>query len=289
MNDQLLSLRQQIDTIDEQLIGLLKQRIGIVERVGELKNQSTPHLCPIRAGREARMIRQIVERFKGSHFSAVNAAAIWRLIIGASTHVESPLTISVLHNETEQGFIWLAREYFGPCITLIRQPNVKRVIGDVMENKAAIGLVPRLLASENNDWWGSLLQESADAPKIFASVPFILTEPESARMPQAFAIARLMPEDSGDDISFYALHTVHDLSQNRMQSCFTEAGISAQWHAIESPSTDYRLHLVELAGFIAPDHPGLEQFKETLGTSLIQASFLGAYAVPFAITNDQNT
>jgi chorismate mutase/prephenate dehydratase len=156
MTDALIPLREQIDTIDEQLIRLIKQRIAVVEKVGEVKKVTAPNLCPIRAGREA--IRSIAERFKGSSFSAATAAAIWRLIIGASTHAESKLVISVLYNEKEHDYFWMAREYFGPSVTIIKQPNVKRIISDVLEGKSTIGLLPNFSASDKDEWWAALVQ-----------------------------------------------------------------------------------------------------------------------------------
>ncbi len=287
MTDSLIPLREQIDAIDEQLIGLIKQRIAVVEKVGEFKKATAPNLCPIRAGREATMIRSIAECFKDSSFSAATAAAIWRLIIGASTHAESKLVISVLYTEKEHDYFWMAREYFGPSVTITKQPNVKRVISDVLEGKSTIGLLPNFSASDGDEWWASLVQAAADAPKIFAHLPFVFTDESAKRMPTALAIAKLLPEDSGEDVSFYVLNTANDVSQHRLQSSFTSANLIAQWHGISAPQMDSRLHLVELQGFIEPSHEQFKQFTDSLGASLLQTTFLGAHALPFTLASEE--
>ncbi len=287
MTDVLNPLREQIDAIDEQLISLIKQRISVVEQVGKFKKATAPNLCPVRAGREASMIRNIAESFKGSSFSAATAAAIWRLIIGASTHAESKLVISVLYNEKEHDYFWMAREYFGPSVTIIKQPNVKRIISDVLEGKSTIGLLPNFLANDGEEWWASLVQASADSPKIFAHLPFVFTDEAAKRMPTALAIAKLVPESSGEDTSFYVLHTPHDVSRNRLQSSFAAANLTAQWHGVLTPHPDSRLHLIEIKGFIEPSHEQFKQFTDSLGSSLLQVTFLGAHAIPFTLASEK--
>jgi hypothetical protein len=128
---------------------------------------------------------------------------------------------------------------------------------------------------------------AADSPKIFAHLPFIFTDEAAKRMPTALAIAKLVPESSGDDTSFYVLHTLHDVSQNRLQSSFSAANLTAQWHGVSTSHPDSRLHLIELKGFIEPSHEQFKQFTDSLGASLVQATFLGAHAVPFTLVSEE--
>lgn len=287
MTDELQTYRKQIDAIDERLIALLKERIAVVEQVGKHKQEHTPHLFPIRPAREAQLLRSIAKSFEGSAFNAATACAIWRLIIGASTHLESNLTLSVYATQDVQDYYWLAHEYFGPCATIIKQPHVKRVIGDVIEGKAAIGIVPTFSTSDETSEWSNLVQSAADAPKIFAHLPFVLAGEHMKTQPTAFAFSKLLPEDSGDDVSFFALQTQHDTSQHRMQTAFAAAKISAQWLGITSTQPDTRLHLVELGGFITPDHSGFKSFAASLNSALQQVTFLGAYATPFTLASEE--
>lgn len=287
MTDELQNYRKQIDAIDERLIALFKERIAIVEQVGKHKQESAPHLFPIRPAREAQLLRNIAANFKDSAFNAATACAIWRLIIGASTHVESNLIISVYATGDLQDYAWLAREYFGPSATLIKQPHIKRVISDVIDGKATIGVVPTFTTSSENNDWASLVQSAADAPKIFAHLPFVTSGEAMKNAPTAFAFSKLLPEDSGDDASLFVLQTQHDVSQNRLQTAFTAANISAQWIGITSLQPDTRLHLVELKGFITPEHTGFQSFASALNSSLQQVTFLGAYATPFTIQSNE--
>ena len=193
MNEQLDQYRKEIDAIDERIIALIKQRVGVVAKVGELKREHAPHVFPIRPSREARMIRCIAKEFAGSEFSPAAAAQIWRIIIGASTATEAELSISTLPD-----LCGLAREYFSAAARICAQTDVNLVIADVAEGRAAIGVVPRA-----SDWWQPLLRMK-NPPKVFACLPFALTGNQTA---EALAISYVEPEDSGDDISLYATDT----------------------------------------------------------------------------------
>lgn len=278
---ELAPYRQKIDALDDQIIALLIERIGIVTSVGALKRQAAPGRCPVRAGREAEMVRRIMGKFEGSPFPPAAAAAMWRVLIGASTCIEHPLSLSVYIPEGNETLYWLAREYFGPTLPAVRQPHVKRVLGDVMDGKASIGIVP--MPPAEGDWWSSLMPESVGTPKIFACLPFI-----GDGHPTALAIACIRPEPTGDDISFLAFDTDGNVSQNRLQTAFTQARLQTRWIGVVTPSaSSIRRHLIEVKGFVTASDAAFAPLQAELGASLQNIGFLGAYAAPVAIKNIQ--
>ena len=286
--NELTVFRKQIDDIDDQLIALLKERIGIVGRVGEYKQRTTPGRCPIRPAREAEMVRRIVKEFEHSQFIPAAAAAIWRMIIGASTSVESDLILSVFIPERDNDYYWIAREYFGPFVPIFKQPHIKRVIGDVMDNKASVGIVPMLRSSDDTFWWTNLVQQGNDIPKIFACIPFINTDIPGKDAPSALAIARIEPEESGDDCSLIVLEADHNISQNKLQAAFANAELDTTWINIATLTPSIRHHLVEVKGFVTLAHPTIKAIISALGSSLYNVTFIGAYAVPLVL-NQSNS
>lgn len=278
-NPELAKFRSQIDALDVQIINLLKDRIAIVNQVGELKRKTAPGRCPIRPGREADMLRTIMKEFEGSSFKPESAAAIWRIIIGASTAAEAPLNISVYAPERESDMYWMAREYFGPTAGFIRQPHIKRVIGDIIDGKASVGVIPMAGSSDSTYWWTNLVQ-GVDTPKIFARIPFVLHDTPGKKAPAAFAIARVMPEETGDDQSLLVLEADQNVSQNRLQTAFVAAKLDVNWIDVASISAGVRHHFIEIQGFATTEHDGIKALKTALGPSVMNISFLGAYAVP---------
>jgi chorismate mutase len=276
-------IRRQIDGLDDKIVELLIERIGMVARVGQIKTSAYPGRCPIRAGREADMVRRIIAKFQESAFDPAAAAAIWRTLIGSSTCVESPLTVSVFAPMSDEALYWLGREYFGPTVTITRQPHVNRVISDVITDKTMIGIVPILESGDANGWWTNLLT-GENPPKIFAHIPFVYS---SAATPAAIAIARIEPESTDSDVSFFALDVDHNVSQSRLQQAFAQAKIGVRWVSILASGPSSRRHLIELQGFIRPDDALLKESLSSFGASMLQIHYLGAYAVPVVLKPNQ--
>ena len=72
----LTDLRFQIDNIDDQIINLLGERMGIVNQVGELKKNNNEKFF-IRSNREADMIKDLLKKSK-SNFPKTAIINIWR-------------------------------------------------------------------------------------------------------------------------------------------------------------------------------------------------------------------
>jgi len=287
---ELSSLRTQIDAIDDRIMELLLQRIAVVKQVGEYKKNSKNTSCPIRSGREAEMLRRIAAKFCTSDFPAAAATSIWRIIIGASTGLEAEMTLSVLSTENEDNVYWLAREYFGSHSTIIKQPHVNRVVGDVVDGKAAVGIVPFPRGADANQWWVVLLQQGENAPKIFAHIPFVYNyldtqtkNTQSKALPAALAFAKLTPEESGDDMSMLVIEADANVSQSRLQTAFQAAKLEVTWLDIASITSDSRHHFVEIKGFISERHEVFTSAIATLGAAVLKTHFIGAYATPITI------
>ena len=276
---QLAAFRREIDGIDDKIIALLAERTGIVKNVGEFKKQSGNTGCPIRSGRESEMVRRIMDTFKTTDFSPIAAAAIWRIIIGTSTALECELTISVFAPEASGDMFWLARDYFGPSAIISKQPQINRVIGDVMDGKAKVGILPYPRRDDTSNWWTNLMQADSKTPKIFAHVPFVLQD----KMPTAVAIAKLAPEASGNGVSLIVIEADHNVSQHRLQTSFTNAKLEANWINIASLNSANRHHLIEVKGFLNAEHEAFAGMISSLGASIVNVSYLGSYGAPVAL------
>ncbi len=283
-NNPLAAFRQEIDALDDKLIALFRERIEIIARVGEWKRANFPDECPIRAGREAEMVRRVMEKFEGSKFNPVAAAAMWRILIGSSVCIESPLSLSIYAPGGDDALFWLAREYFGPTLPVSRQPHINRVIGDVSDKKASIGVVPTLQSDDTSNWWSGLL--SQDGPKIFARIPFV-SDGIPGKYHAALAIAHIRPEASGNDVSLIVLDADHNVSQNRLQSLFSKEQLQARWISITSPDASTRRHLIELKGFLTLENPVIKSFISDLGSSVLNSFYLGSYALPIVVKSTE--
>ena len=105
-------LRTEIDRIDSQIASLLLERASYVKKVGERKAARNLQKSFIRSGREATMVRKLVDHLKFLYHPAATLA-IWRTIISSSLSMEQPMNIASYVSPENDTSFWLAREYFG--------------------------------------------------------------------------------------------------------------------------------------------------------------------------------
>lgn len=189
----LADCRARIDAIDDALARLLLERIEIVAEVGALKNAHWPRDCHIRPGREARMHRWVVERFRGTKFSTRAAFLIWRQLIGASTTIESPIKVAVMQEAHRSR----ARNYFGANAQITVCASLAEVAACINNKTVTVALLP---ANLPDGWWGALPENF----RIFTQLPILARD--MAWLPKLNALAAIDPEPSGDDVSFYVVN-----------------------------------------------------------------------------------
>lgn len=183
--------RARIDAIDDTLCKLLLERIEIVAQVGTLKNAHWPRDCHIRPGREAKMHRSVIARFRGTKFSTRAALLIWRQIIGASTALESPLKIAILSADHRPR----ARNYFGANAQITSFSSLSELRTALDAKTCTIALLPASLPA---GWWDALPENF----RIFTQLPIFARDMDW--LPTLYALAAIDPEPSGDDVSIYA-------------------------------------------------------------------------------------
>lgn len=255
--------RAEIDAIDEKLIRLLNERSEIVKKVGATKKKSqNSNICYIRPGREASMVRRIYDVFRDGVFPAKGAAHIWRNIINASLSLESRLAISVSgHGD----LYWLAREYFGPFNPVRKKNTSEEVINDVVKGNAEVGVLP----VSDYRWWLDL----PDDIKIFACVPFILQN--DTKEIKALSFARLLPEDTGNDITLLKLVANIKLNQKIIEEVFGKHKMNAI--LLSSIGNSY---LIEVPQFLTENNHLTAKIEEETGFAI---TVLGSYAVPLEV------
>lgn len=187
---QLAEYRAQIDAIDTELVRLLIARSGIVTHVKHLKDAHWPSACHIRPGREGQMHADMFARFKGSPLGAQAGAEFWRLIISASTMIESPLKIVSMPATAT-----LAQCYFSPLAQYEEATTTPRLIDALTHGRAEIACIPY----EDHATIANIMA-ALPTLRIFAYAPLVL---KAGNAPQALFIGNVTPEASGDDISYF--------------------------------------------------------------------------------------
>lgn len=135
-------LRQQIDSIDQQLHQLLNLRAACAQRVAEvkLKHQGDQDAVFYRPEREAQVLRGVMQRNPGP-LDDKEIARLFREIMSVCLALEEPMKVAFLGPKgsfTQQA----ALKHFGHSVRSVPQNSLDQVFREVSSGCAHYGVVP---------------------------------------------------------------------------------------------------------------------------------------------------
>ncbi len=137
--DQFKQLRDRIDQIDDQLLGLLNERAGCALAIGGVKGRTAGEVV-YRPEREAQILRRLVESTVGP-LTPTQITGIYREIISACRSAEEKPKVAVLgpvgtYSETA------AVKHFGQEVAIEFETGIEEVFRSVETGNANYGVVP---------------------------------------------------------------------------------------------------------------------------------------------------
>jgi chorismate mutase len=271
------NLRQEIDAIDGELHGLIGRRADVVGRIATVKPAGGLALRP---GREAQVMRQRLAKHQGP-FPSAAVFRIWREMMCALTLMQTPgLKIAICRPHDQPGYWDLARDHFGCQIPFVANDTPAQVLAAVRGGPTTIGIVPAPIESDTAPWWPLLAGGDATLPNVVARLPFLAMPNARARGISALVLARMEPEDSGDDRALIALETPAGLSRDRIAAGLAKVGLPTFTSVLDQIVSGVHHYLIELPGVIADGDPRLLELGAALGLKSGRVAAIGAYAVP---------
>lgn len=262
------SLRGRIDEIDDELHDLLMRRAELVEEIASLKRSDK--VAPLRPGREAQILRRLVSRHRG-RFPAACLVRVWRDILGGTLAMQTDFSVAVCNGCQD-----LARDHFGGRAPMIGFSSADEVIGAVVEGSATVGVLPLPEEGEPEPWWLRMANGNTAQARVIARLPFGALGNAAGACDDAFVIANMEPEASGDDCTLLVVATDAGLSTATLTNAFLDARIGMEPLAACAGGG---AHLVEAEALLARDDRRLARALAALGPHVRCAS-LGAYAKP---------
>jgi chorismate mutase/prephenate dehydratase len=131
-------LREQIDSLDSEIVRLLNERIGVVLKIGEEKKK---HGGEIYVPARERQVFEKIRKLNGGPLPDESAHAIYREIMSAALALETEMKIAYLGPEatfTHQA----ARNKFGASVEYIPAGSISEVFGRVQSRAVDYGVVP---------------------------------------------------------------------------------------------------------------------------------------------------
>lgn len=139
-------IREDIDSLDQQIQELLNRRASLAEAVAKAKFASEENPLFYRPEREAQVLRKVMERNQGP-LSDVTMARLFREIMSACLALEAPQSIAFLGPEgtfTQSAVL----KHFGKDAVVRPLPTIDEVFREVEAGSAHYGVVPVENSSE---------------------------------------------------------------------------------------------------------------------------------------------
>lgn len=269
-------LRIELDAIDDAMHDLIMRRAGVVEQVSAAKEHSAGRGV-LRPGREARILRRLVERHSGA-FPVASIVRIWRELISASVGMQTRFSAGVFRPEPDPGYWDLAREQFGIYAPMKEFASADAALAAVTNGDVTVAVLPMPGAEDDGDWWCGMIGagDESGAPRIIWHLPFTGFASGPSQRHEALVVGMTAQEDSGDDRSIFVFETrsaggIADLTKG------LKAGGLEPVNWLSHEQGDVSLVLVVFNGFI---EPGDTRLAAAAPDTNVHG--LGGYPVPFA-------
>ena len=271
------TLRQEIDAIDGKVHGLIKQRALMVGRISASK---PPGGISFRPGREAQVLRKRLAAHDGS-FPVTAIYRMWREMMSTFALMQTPaLKIAICRPADQAGYWDLARDHFGCQIPLVAHESPMQVLAAVRADAATIGVVPAAIEADTVPWWPLLASGEPTLPNIVGKLPFLVMPNARVRGISALLLARIEPEESGDDRALLSLESPTGISRTRISAALEKVGLPPFTSALDQIVRGVHHYLIELPGVIADGDRRLRGLETALGLESGRVAAIGAYAVP---------
>ena len=275
-SSRLAELRTQLDAIDNQIHDLLMQRAKVVEAVA---TEGGKKGTKIRPGREASILRRLLARHQGA-LPRQAIVRFWREMFGAALIIEGGQTMAVCDGEGGEARLALAREHFGPLTPVRRHHNPSQTLADITrEGGAQLAVLPAL--GEDDDgktsWWPMLTSTGPKRLYVIAKIPFWTKRAEGLPQGDAYVVAAVPPDASGQDRGLVALQASADVSRASLGRYVREAGFEPGTMWVRRLPGDTRITaLVEVDGLVEDNDPRLAAIAGLEAPPVV----IGGYAVP---------
>jgi len=267
------ALRREIDRIDDSLHDLLMERAEIVEKVAAVKGKEG--LTVIHPGREVAILRRLAARHAGRLPIGV-IARMWREMLCGTVFMQGPFSVAVYAEGDNQGVWDLARDQFGSHSEMMAFGSAREVLHQVMTGAVTVGVLPAPVEHDADPWWPLLCL--ADAPSVFAKLPFAGSG--NARGPQreALTVAKIAPAETGDDRTLIVFETREAFSRDGLGDLLRGAGMDPVKLVSARPGT--WMHLAEVRSFFGADDQRLAALRA--GDQVQRTVWVGAYGMPLS-------
>lgn len=287
--DVLAKFRTEIDEIDQAAHDLFIRRMGIVQKIAEVKAAAAPDepVFAMRPGREAAILRNLMARHSGA-LPAATIARMWRELIAAASGVQGPFEVAIFGSDDPVAFWDVARTHFGSVTPTALYKTAALVLQRVAEGKGVVGVLPVPGSGDTgSNWWTALAHAQPGGGqarqnkslRIVARLPFLRAPGQNGR--EALAVAPIDREETGDDRSYLLAFCKNEMSRAAVRRLLADCGVDCE--PVDSGGEDKRLMLFEAPYYVSDEDPRLIRAVASKEKLLERILIVGGYAAPLQL------
>jgi len=283
--DDLARLRAEIDRIDDTVLDLLLERIGVVRRIGSIK-AAAPGIA-LRPAREAVIIR----RLAGRAAPLLPAAAItrmWRELLAATTRLQTPYKVAVLADPASLHVRELARDHFATSTPIVPVETAHQGFRLLAAGEAELLVLPA--PGEESYWWRQVAATLVDSPlRVVSRLPFCPADAaEIGPSAGALVLGALPDEASGADLTLLAIETDLDVSRARLRDLIMAGGLElVSLACLRDLQPESAFYLAEVEGMAEAALNGIRHAMGPLRERVLRLDVLGSYPQPLVTAADR--
>ena len=222
-------IRTLINQLDEKIHERLKARAKLMPLVSAAKAAAATDDTPapvFRAGREAEVLRRLVERHGDSNFPIAALVRIWREMICGMSRMQNEIRVAVHRPEKGDSRIWdLARDHFGAASTYLPMRRARDVVTAVRDGRAEVGVAPAPGAEDDEEpWWPGVAVTSPETPRIVEKLPILA---DANARSGAVVITLPGPEPETPEVHYLAIEAADGARRDRVAEALATAGVAA--------------------------------------------------------------
>jgi len=236
MTKDLTKLRTEIDAIDQKIINLLENRMKIVKRVKEIKQNNGEKLF-MRPEREFNMIANLI-KFSNKQLADDFIFDVWRKIISYANFLEQDLKIDLFNPENIPCYKYILNNFYNSKFPISNFNEQFLTSLKKLENDKIHMIIVNLFEKKTNNscWWVDLFHNITPEIRLFtATSPRIITENI-----QLFSIGKIKATPSKHDKTIFVVKDNGQFSYNKNSQLCLLNSINID---------DHRFYLFEIDGF----------------------------------------
>jgi chorismate mutase len=267
----LAGLRQKLDSIDDLLHDLLMHRARVIEDVARDASKAG---IKIRPGREAAILRRLLARHEG----AMPPQAIfrfWREMFAAALVIEGGQTVAVCAGADDSDLPALAREHFGALTPIRKHRNPAQALADIERGTAQVAVLPPPSEEPDGGWWTALGTGQRQL-SVIGKLPFWTRRGEGLPGGEAYVVATIRPDPSGQDKGLIAFEMSPDVSRTKIIGNLAAAGLASSQVWLRREGDVRSMVMVEVDGLVEDHDLRLSQIAGLEAPAWV----IGGFAVP---------